>query len=389
MTVLLLIPQQRTPEAKKLLTAVGGLGIAIFLSALINGAGIPNVLLDFILLAEPIFLLIAIVNTQWNDSTIRHFKFWISVFVMTHVVLALIQRFGLGLTDDGVQGLFLGMGAGSHVAGAFAVCAASYYLIGYGIRSNWLKWTVIGFLALVVVFSDAKQAVATLLASMGLLFLYRLRNIRSSITYLGAIVLVSGLVYWAATSFFPAYATWANVDLLTEGIVQKLSVFPILVSHYDSIANWFVGLGPGHTVGRLGWLIPEYYSVLEPLGITTSHASVDVFEANQAHYISNSKTGSSFFSLMFSWAGIWGDLGLIGLGAYLFAWAIIWRYICLSDLSRFIVINIFIYGFVFAWLEEPGYMLLVVSLLGLHWQQLNLGNDKTSGSFSQTNTTPS
>jgi hypothetical protein len=88
--------------------------------------------------------------------------------------------------------------------------------------------------------------------------------------------------------------------------------------------------------------------------------------------MSNSVTGSSIFSLMFSWAGIWGDLGLLGLGAYLLIWSRVWRRVCLDDLSRFFVINVFVYGLVFAWLEEPCYMLLVVSFLGIRWQELSL-----------------
>jgi len=72
---------------------------------------------------------------------------------------------------------------------------------------------------------------------------------------------------------------------------------------------------------------------------------------------------------MFSWAGVWGDLGLLGLIVYLALWFTVLRNFCPDDMSRFFVLCIMVFGVVFSWMEEPGYMLFVVALVGLRWQE--------------------
>lgn len=177
------------------------------------------------------------------------------------------------------------------------------------------------------------------------------------------------LVIWAAKTIFPALALILDVDRLNSGLNAKFSVFYIIISYFNSYLNWFLGLGPGHTVGRLGWLIPDYLQYLKPLGVTTSPIFDAVFTAQQENYYANAKTGSSLYSLLFSWAGVWGDLGIIGLVSYIYLWFLVWRNICADDLSRFYLLTVFVFGIVFSWMEEPGYMLFVTSLIGLQWQK--------------------
>jgi hypothetical protein len=49
-------------------------------------------------------------------------------------------------------------------------------------------------------------------------------------------------------------------------------------------------------------------------------------------------------------------------------WSIVWRKICVDLFCKFLVFNMLIFGGIFSWLEEPGYMLFVVSIIGLQWQ---------------------
>jgi hypothetical protein len=130
-----------------------------------------------------------------------------------------------------------------------------------------------------------------------------------------------------------------------------------------------LGLGPGHTIGRLGWLIPDYIKYLQPLGVTSTPITEAVFLENNTNPLSNEFTGSSMFSLTFSWAGIWGDLGFLGLGAYLYIWFLVWHQLCLDNLSKFLLITVLVFGGVFSWLEEPGYMLFIAILIGFQWQE--------------------
>jgi hypothetical protein len=75
------------------------------------------------------------------------------------------------------------------------------------------------------------------------------------------------------------------------------------------------------------------------------------------------------FSPLFGWAGIWGDLGILGLIAYLYLAYIIWSKLSPDDLCRFLLLSVFVTGLIFSQMEEPGYMLFIALIIGLKWQQ--------------------
>ena len=78
------------------------------------------------------------------------------------------------------------------------------------------------------------------------------------------------------------------------------------------------------------------------------------------------------FSPFFGWAGIWGNIGFLGVGAYLYLASIVWRRLCYDKLSKFLMLNVFVHGFIFSQMEEPGYMLFVAALIALQWQERRL-----------------
>lgn len=350
--------------------ALALLFLVIFLSAVINGAGIINVLLDFLLLSEPFLLFLAIINIPWSQVSIKRFRFYLLAIVFLHVCIVYFQYLVMGLSGDEVEGLFLYMGAGCHLAGVVALTAALYIFFAIKAWPLWLRATVAILCSVVVIFSDTKQAIAVFLFSAIVLLLLRVGNFRKMARYLALIVIGTAIVIVGARTFYPALGVWISIDLLSEGLSQKFSVVPIIISFYDSALNWVFGMGPGHTVGRLGWLMPQYYQYLEPLGATISPVTGSVWIAHQGHYMSHSITGSSMFSLFFSWSGIWGDLGIAGLLVYLYLWYLVWKKVCIDDLSRFLVITILVLGGIFSWMEEPGYMLFVICIIGIRWQEI-------------------
>jgi hypothetical protein len=72
----------------------------------------------------------------------------------------------------------------------------------------------------------------------------------------------------------------------------------------------------------------------------------------------------------YSWAGLFGDWGLIGLGLYLgLAWKV-WQHLRAcgtwqADAARAALVMAALSGVIFSWLEEPGFMLIVALLVGL------------------------
>lgn len=347
----------------------------IIVSAFINSAGAINIVLDYLLLIEPFLLLLAIISTRWSYSSTRYFSFWLLLFAVVNVALAFFQYFVLGFRGDKVTGLFLDMSAGAHVAGAVALSAALYFLIYFPLRSLWIRATFAMFSTAVVILADAKQVIALFLLSLLILILTKWKHIGTILRNSAVLVAAIGVTIWMANTLFPELAIWST-DEIRAGLEQKLSVFSLIPSYYDSPLNWLIGLGPGHTVGRLGFLLPDYLEYLRPLGATMSPVTEAIFEAQQAHWASNSETGSSMWSLLFSWSGVWGDLGLLGIGTYILLWLLVWRKLCLDDASRFLLINIVSFGVVFSWMEEPGYMLFVIALIGLRWQEHQKGRER-------------
>jgi hypothetical protein len=223
--------------------------------------------------------------------------------------------------------------------------------------------------AAVVVLSDSKQVIAVFLLSLWALLILKIQSFRRFIQYLFLSLVSAGIVALAAYTIVPSLSFWADVSKIHQGLEAKFSIVPLVTSHYKSPLNHLFGLGPGHTVGRLASLLPEYQEHLDMVAATVFPVTEAAETQRESNYLSNSKTGSSMWSPFFFWAGLWGDLGIAGCAAYLFLWFIVFREVCSNEISHYFVFTILIFGMVFSWLEEPGYMLFVTALMGLGWQQ--------------------
>ena len=82
------------------------------------------------------------------------------------------------------------------------------------------------------------------------------------------------------------------------------------------------------------------------------------------------------FSPFFGWAGLWGDLGMLGLGTYLYLGWVVWHYLCPDDLSKFLLLSVAGFGLVFTQMEEPGFMLYSAFLIGIRWHERRLAQSK-------------
>lgn len=172
--------------------------------------------------------------------------------------------------------------------------------------------------------------------------------------------------------FLQAYAGWVRPDVYGpdgEGTKFKLFGVRAILEQMDSPLHWLFGLGPGHTIDRLGMLmLKEFSNIFDPLGATRTPLGDSVWVSMQNSWLAN---GSTMFSPFFGWASLWGDLGIIGLVAYFYLYAVIWHHVCKDDLSKFHLLCIFVVGWIQAGLQEPGFMLYMAALLGLRWQELH------------------
>lgn len=352
-------------------------------SALLNKAGVINVFLAFMLLAEPFIVLLAIICIPLSQKSFKKFRAWILGFIGIHVFLALAQHLLISIgilrvtrmqSVDNVQGVFYLTGAGHVVGASVSMSFGLYYLFSAKNAPLWLRVSIFGATFLQLLFADAKQVLFVFLIAWFLLILLRLNDIRSTLQYLIAAILIGYSLNWAIYNVqaFRAFRTWIRPGLYgPDGAATLLKLAPlrIIPTFYQSPLNWLLGLGPGHTVERLGgFMLKDYWALLKPLGATIHPASQAVWDAFYQTYWLD----SSFFSPFWVLAGIWGDSGLLGMGIYLYLAWIVWRKLCLDDLSRFIMLTIFIYGLIFTQLQEPGYMLSMAALIGLRWHELQI-----------------
>lgn len=355
-----------------------------FTSALLNEAGWINAVLHFLLFAEPFMLIVAIICIPTSPERVSLLRTWFLRFGFINLGFALIQKFVLkwdtcgcspgGWGDgDAIKGVFINQGSGHVVSGSVSASLAIYYCATATGRPVWLRCLVV-FLTLVqIIVSDTKQVLAVCMVAFVLLTLSNVKDLRKVILYVIGIVLFGVIFSWAVDSFefMSSYKTWARPELYgPNGEATKFKQFGIttIVEHIHSPWQWWLGLGPGHTIDRLGgWMLRDYSNLLMPLGATQTTIADETWLKVGASWLGNS---SSLFSPFFGWAAIWGDIGLIGLGAHFYVCFLIWRF-C-DDMSRFQLLTIFVNGLIFTQMQEPGYMLYVAALIGLRWQEQRL-----------------
>jgi hypothetical protein len=355
--------------AKNILIGLFLLLAIMSFSALVNNAGIINVFLDYMLLAEPFLLLLSVICISMSPESVEKFKTRWLKFSLINLLFALCQILVLRLNNqnaDLIKGVFVEQASGHVVGASVSMTFAVYYFAVAKNQPIWIR-SAVGLATLFhIVKADAKQVLAVFILALVVLIFLKAGSFIKFLQYIFLVLIFAALIVLLANTVFRALLIWSDFGVQIEGMQLKFSSFTILPTFYKSPLNWLIGLGPGHTIGRLGgWMVWEYKSLLGPVGLTTSKASAAVWSATNASWLGNK---SSWFSPLFGWAGIWGDLGLAGLGTYIYLWWIIWKKACLSDLSRFFTLTILVYGFILSQIEEPGYMLYMTGIIGLCWQ---------------------
>lgn len=382
---LVLLKSRITDRHQVLVTQHLLIGIFILLStiiasAIINDAGFINAILSFLLLGEPFIFLVTVVALPMSVGSFMTFQTWIRRFCLFHIFYALAQRYVLRFDlrhtgmepPDNIQGVFFLSGAGHVVGTSVSLSFALYYLMTAKDVPLWFRILVMFAAFVHMLAADGKQVLLTLIVAWVLLILLKLKDISKAFQYLIGGALFGGLFFWAMENLpaFRAFKTWIRPEIYGpegEATLLKTAAFRIVPTYYESILNWLFGLGPGHTVGRLGgWMLHIYADLLNPLGATRHEASQLVWRAVGESWLGSQ---SSMFSPLFGWAGIWGDLGLVGLVSYFLLAFLVWHHLCNDDATKILVLSVFVVGLIFSQLEEPGYMLTIAAIIGLRWHE--------------------
>lgn len=371
---------QQIAISRKVLLSLFIFLIVVFASALLNEAGVINTFLDYLLLAEPFILILTIVSIPMNIESYQRFRKWILQAAIINMLFAYIQKYVfrmdklIGL-EDNVKGIFIGQGAGHVLGGSVAMTFAIYYFFTAKDKPLWFR--IVVFLGCLnhIIISDTKQVLLSFILGYVLVYFLTLKDIRKGLLYLILGAVFFSVFYWAIYNieYLSAYTVWIRPELYGsdgEATRLKFATFRLVPQHFHSPLNWLLGLGPGHTVGRLGgWMLETYWNLLAPLGATVHPVSKEIWQAVSASWLGDQ---SSLFSPLFGWAGIWGDLGIAGLGSYFYMAFVVWRNICVTDLSKYLMLTVFVFGLIFSQLEEPGYTLFVATMIGLNWQDVKV-----------------
>lgn len=363
--------------SKQLIVGIFLLLVVTIASALVNDAGVINAVLDFLLLAEPFILILTIVCMPMSQEGFQRFRSWILRFAMINLLFAYVQKYVfrmdklIGL-EDNVKGIFIGQGAGHVIGGSVALTFAIYYFVTAKAKPLWFRLVIVLACFNHIIISDTKQVLLSFIAGYVLLYLVNIKDIGKTLMYLTIGAVFLGAFYWAIYNIeaLQPFTVWIRPEIYGpdgEATQLKMATFRIVPTYFESPIGWWLGLGPGHTVGRLGgWMLESYWSLLQPLGATMHPASKAIWQAVGDSWLGDQ---SSLFSPLFGWAGIWGDLGLLGLAAYFYLAFLVWWHVCVVDLSKYLMLTVLVFGLIFSQLEEPGYTLFVASMIGLGWHE--------------------
>lgn len=368
----------------EMIAGVSVLLVCMLISAVINEAGIVNLCLQFMFQAEPFMLMIAMISVSFSSEKLNKIRNWLLGFALFNLLLAIMQSILMpigiyprpkgGTLQDNITGVFGGGGgsAANYVSCTVSIFFALYFLTRFKHLPIWVR--ILPFLGALyqTQVSDSKQVFMALAMGWGLLALTKTKYPGKLIIYIiiGSIAIFS--FSWALQNmesrFLAPYQNWVNRSIWGwDGLAAqtKFAAFRIVPSYYESVLNWLFGLGPGHTVTRLGgWVLRDYAGLLMPVGATIHSASLEVFDVARNTYLTQEST--VYFPL-FTWAGVWGDLGFVGLGAYIYLCSIVWRRVCVDDMTKFMMLSTASFGFILTQMEEPGHMLTVACLISLRW----------------------
>lgn len=334
------------------------------LSSLFNDISLVSGLLNFVILCEPFLLLYILLLLKKEINYYYLYNFLVSFFIM-NLIFVIIQSL-LYHNPDKIQGVLLNMGNGAHVVSAsMAVIAIVIFQMT---KNNIVKISIYMLAFFVTIIADAKQVVVVFGLATLALFFYKTKIYIRLILILAAVSLV--FILNIIHSLLPAYGVWIDngFDIISEGFILKYKVFIELYNNGD-IFNFLIGFGPGQTVSRLAMMISDY-PILYNFGITDSSLYKHIYDLQENHYLTNVTTGSSMFTLMFSWSGIYGDLGVLGLVNYLGIIMYIYMQYANSTSSKYLLIISFLFGSISLWFGESIYMITLMIAIVLLYKNI-------------------
>src|SRR6056300_140193 len=203
----------------------------IFVSTLYNKISKFNFIVYILIILEPFFYYTFLIRVKLSFTDQKFIKKIIILFSSMNTLICYIQYFIYNLRNDDVQGLFVNLGAGHHVAGFVATLTATYVFFLTKLN-NYIKFTIILILVSVNILSDAKQVVLSFVIALFIFYLIRFIKTKN-ITYIlkilfntGLMIILIYILYSINKVYFSPYFS-KNIDEIKEGLNLKFSIFEL------------------------------------------------------------------------------------------------------------------------------------------------------------------
>jgi hypothetical protein len=372
--VVTLLKGHTSRPARALRNCLGVFLVVNVASWLINGGEMLRPVLNWLVLMEPFLLLYVLLATPTTPRTTSLLWKVLLGICFIQVPLGAWQFLTVSRGNpDLIQGSFIGSGTGAHVAGAITMLGVLVVLCR-GAASSVPHVKTVCFAAAVpliglAVIADAKQSIYCFIPAL-LFAIVTIKGVHPIKVVLP--VLFLGLLLYTSFYFYRPLQKIEQRGLVSHGMQGKISAFlTILSAMYETPTGLVMGVGPGNSVSRVALMTPDAQldatSSISALGLKTAPLTRELLDISYHTWLWKS---SSVWSPECSWFGLFGDLGFIGVAAYLWMLWIAWKIAghqggWLSASARGSLVALAALGGVYTWLEEPSFTLLVALLIAL------------------------
>lgn len=353
-----------------------GLCAILFVSLLswaINGGELMRPFFAWIVFCEPFLLIFCLIKEPPPQKIAQRMWFLILALAFLQLPLGVGQLFRYGFGDK-VQGTFVNMGAGAHVAAGVVAAGVLICLskaLEKGAAVSKYAAVIFGFvLSIFPLISDAKQVFVAFLLVLAIVLV---QSVHRSFIRAAVIVLLTAATIYIVLSFLPLFRQITNWGLISRGFWGKIQAVEIVTQKMrGSSLHWLFGLGPGNSVSRVALLSAGgLVEKASPVAFLNFHLAPTTRDIIQLAGKSDPLFGlSSIWTGISSWLGLFGDFGITGFIIYIWMGMKLWFHIrrrqdwkAIAATSALLMAAIL--GALFSWLEEPGFTLAVALMAGL------------------------
>jgi hypothetical protein len=356
-----------SPTARRLTLALAALLVATCLSAVLQQTEALRPVVSFVVWADPFALVLLFLLEPPSERERRRLLFYLGTLTVLQLPVAIAQAATLGLGDP-VKGTL----ASSHTMAGFTVLGA-LALISWGYDRSWaarLGCTVgaLPFLVLIPVLTDAKQVTFSLPAA-ALVFLGATRRLGRKTMI---VAIVSGALALLLLAVPAGKVAAGYLSDAASGDYGKVVGFQVALNEMEhQWAEVVFGLGPANGLSRIAYLTSDTHALRGTAPLSRLHLAPAPVAMQAVAEAKFDPAESSFGSPQSSALGIFTDLGLVGLLAFVWVlgvtvWPLVERrrdWLARAALAGW-VFSVPL-AFVFDWWEQPPFMLPLATLTGL------------------------